>query len=102
MSRLVTTSIVLAVLCAVGPPGRAAAQQPQPCMLNGQLYPENAVVCSNGLAQYCANGTWQNNEGARCDTQSGSYLGPRRPLEEKSAEPIPDFYKEKYPGLNLQ
>jgi hypothetical protein len=100
MSRLVTTPIAFAVFCAVALPGRAAAQQQ--CMLNGRQYPENAQVCSGGLVQFCTNGTWQNNEGARCDAQSGSYLGARRPLEEKSAEPVPKFYKDQYPGLNLQ
>lgn len=101
MSRFVKTSIAAAALCGgLALPGRVAAQQA--CMLNGQKYPENAVVCSNGLALFCANGTWQNNEGQRCDTQSGSYLGARRPLEERNDEPIPDYYKEKYPELNLK
>ena len=100
MSRFVTTSIALAALCVLAQPGRAAAQQT--CMLNGQKYPENAVVCSNGLALFCANGSWQNNEGQRCDTQSGSYLGARRPLEGRNDEPVPDFYREKYPDLNLK
>lgn len=72
------------------------------CLLEGVAYPENAVVCSRGLALFCANGTWQNNEGARCDTPSGSYLGARRPLQEKNPEPVPDFYKEKYPSLPLE
>jgi hypothetical protein len=79
-----------------------ATSAQQPCMLDGQSYPENAVVCSAGMSLFCANGTWQNNQGARCDSPTGSYLGPRRPLQERSAEPIPDFYKEKYPQLNLQ
>lgn len=101
MSRS-TPSIIafLAALCAAAAPDLARAQQP--CMLDGQKYPENAQVCSNGLVLFCANGTWQNNEGARCDQQSGSYLGARRPLEEKNTEPIPDYYKQRYPGLNLQ
>jgi hypothetical protein len=71
------------------------------CLLDGVEYPENAVVCSGGLVLFCANGTWQNNDGARCDTPSGSYLGARRPLAERNPEAVPDFYKEKYPGLNL-
>lgn len=72
------------------------------CTLEGVPYPENAVVCSAGLALFCANGTWQNNEGARCDASSGSYLGARRPLEERNAEPVPEYYREKYPSLNLK
>ena len=100
MRRFVTTSIALATLCVIALPGPARAQQT--CMLNGQQYPENAVTCSNGLVLVCSNGTWQNNEGARCDAQSGSYLGARRPLEERNDEPVPDYYKEKYPGLNLK
>lgn len=100
MSRFVTTSIAIAALCAVALPGRAGAQQT--CLLNGQSYPENASVCSDGLAVVCFNGTWQNNDGARCDARSGSYLGARRPFEERNNEPVPDFYKEKYPNLNLK
>jgi hypothetical protein len=100
MRRFVTTSIALATLCAVALPGAALAQQT--CMLSGQQYPENAEVCSDGLVLACSNGTWQNNQGARCDARSGSYLGARRPFEERNAEPVPDFYKEKYPSLNLK
>jgi hypothetical protein len=100
MSRFVTTSIAFATVYALALPGRAGAQQT--CLLSGQKYPENAVVCSNGLALFCTNGTWQNNEGQRCDTESGQYLGARRPLEQRNEEPVPDFYKEKYPDLNLK
>lgn len=100
MSRSIPSIIASVVLCVAAVPRPAGAQQT--CMLDGQKYPENAVVCSNGLVLVCTNGTWQNNEGARCDAPSGSYLGARRPLEEKNAEPVPDFYKQKYPGLNLQ
>lgn len=100
MSRSIPSILVLVALCAAAVPGSARAQQT--CMLDGRKYPENASVCSNGLVLFCANGTWQNNEGARCDAQSGSYLGARRPLEEKNTEPVPDYYKERYPGLNLQ
>ena len=78
------------------------AHAQQRCMLDGNEYPENAVVCSGGLSLFCSNGTWQNNEGARCDTPTGTYLGPRRPLEERNPEPVPDFYKQRYPDLNLQ
>jgi len=95
--RKISMSIVgLAVVAAT------AAGAQNACVLEGQKYPENAVVCSGGLSLFCTNGSWQNNEGARCDTPSGSYLGPRRPLQERNAEPVPDFYKEKYPDLNLQ
>jgi hypothetical protein len=72
------------------------------CMLSGQRYPENASVCSGGLVQFCTNGVWQNNDGARCDGDSGSYVGSRRPLAERNAEQIPDHYKKENPGLNLQ
>lgn len=72
------------------------------CMLNGQKYPENAVVCSGGLMLACANHTWQNNNGARCDAPSGTYLTPQRPLQERNAEPIPDFYLKQYPWLGSQ
>jgi hypothetical protein len=72
------------------------------CTLDGQPYPENATVCSGGLLLFCTNGTWQNNEGARCEGPTGAYVGPRRPLQERNAEPVPKFYKDKYPDLNLQ
>ena len=74
----------------------------QNCRLEGREYPPDVVVCSGGLALYCSNGTWQNNEGQRCDAPTGEYLGPRRPLAEKNDEPIPQFYKDKYPDLGLQ
>jgi len=99
MSRKLGMAFVaLGMVLAVS--GGARAQST--CMLDGVKYPENAVVCSGGLALFCANGTWQNNDGARCDASSGSYLGARRPLQERSAEPVPEFYKEKYPSLNLK
>ena len=79
-----------------------AVAQGGSCMLDGQRYPENASVCSNGLVLFCTNGVWQNNEGARCEAPSGSYVGPRRPLSKTNPEPVPEFYKERYPGLNLQ
>lgn len=101
MSRTATIVTVLLGLGLVALATRAAAQ-PTPCTLNGQSYPENSVVCSDGLALFCANGTWQSNQGARCNAPSGDYLGARRPFEERNAEPVPDFYKEKYPNLNLQ
>ena len=72
------------------------------CMLDGQEYPENASVCSGGLVNFCSNGTWQSSNGARCDASTGSYLGARRPYEERNDEPVPKYYKEKYPDLNLQ
>jgi hypothetical protein len=72
------------------------------CQLGQTRYPSNAVVCSGGLVLYCSNGIWQDNGGQRCDTTDGSYLTPLRPYQEKSNEPIPEFYKEKYPWLHLQ
>jgi hypothetical protein len=99
MGRKLECAAVAAFLLVVT---ASAAGAQNTCMLEGVTYPENAVVCSGGLALFCANGTWQNNEGARCDATSGSYLGPRRPLQERNPEAVPDFYKEKYPSLNLQ
>ena len=99
MRRFVTTSISFATLCMLALPGRAVADG---CVLGGQPYPENATACSNGLVLLCSNGTWQSIDGQRCDEPSGSYLGPRRPLEEKNQETIPEFYKEKYPELDLK
>jgi hypothetical protein len=98
MSRksITRASLALALCAATSTAARAS------CMLEGREYPEDATVCSGGLALFCSNGTWQNNEGQRCDAPSGNYLGPRRPLQERNPEPVPDFYKEKYPGLNLQ
>lgn len=87
-----------ALLLAGAAPGRAQ----QTCMLDGQSYPENAVVCSGGLVMYCSNGTWQGSDGQRCDVANGTYLGPRRPFHDKNAEPVPDFYKERYPDLHLE
>jgi hypothetical protein len=88
----------LGLLLAVASASPAQAR----CVLDGNEYPENALVCSGGLVLFCANGSWQSNNGARCDTPTGSYVGPRRPFQEHNDEPIPDFYKEKYPELNLQ
>lgn len=88
----------LGLVLAAAAPARAQ----HACDLNGKSYPENSTVCSGGLALVCSNGVWQDSHGARCDAPTGSYLGARRPLEERNTEPIPDFYKEKYPELNLQ
>jgi hypothetical protein len=99
MRRTLVITMSVVGFLAVAATGAVAQSR---CLLDGVEYPENASVCSAGLVLFCANGTWQNNEGARCDAQSGSYLGARRPLEERNAEPVPDFYKEKYPALNLQ
>ena len=71
------------------------------CTLDGQKYPENTLVCSGGLVNYCANGTWQSSGGARCDAPTGAYLGARRPFEERNTEEVPQFYKDKYPDLKL-
>ena len=57
------------------------------------------MVCSHGLQVHCVNGVWQGSEGVRCDAQSGDYVGPGRPYQEKSDEPIPEFYLKKYPWL---
>ena len=72
------------------------------CTLGEKKYPENATVCSNGLEQHCENGVWQNNSGTRCDAGDGDYLTPQRAYQEESDEPIPEYYKEKYPWLNLK
>jgi hypothetical protein len=98
MDRTAKIALALIVLVLAATPARA---QHQPCMLDGRNYPEDATVCSGGLLLFCSNGTWQNNQGARCDDPSGAYVGPRRPFTEYNREPIPDFYKEKYPELNL-
>lgn len=84
----------LLILCAT-----TSAHAEGSCTLGGQKYPENAVVCSGGLVLACSNGTWQNNNGARCDAPSGAYLTPQRPYQERNAEPIPDFYLQQYPWL---
>jgi hypothetical protein len=88
------TALALA-LAATGASGQHV------CQLENRSYPENVTVCSGGLVLNCTNGTWQNNDGARCGDPSGSYLGPRRPLEARSDEPIPEFYREQYPWLPL-
>ena len=75
----------------------AAAEQT--CPLGGQAYPANVIVCSGGLVATCINGNWQSNNGQRCDAPSGTYLGPRRPFEPKNQEEIPEYYRDKYPGL---
>jgi hypothetical protein len=99
MSRWVKTSIRFAALCLLALPARAVADG---CLLGGQTYPENATACSGGLVLFCSNGTWQTVEGQRCDLPSGAYVGARRPLEDKNAEAVPDYYKEKYPQLDLK
>jgi len=77
---------------------RAGAQQT--CMLEGSSYPENSVICSHGLQVQCVNGTWQGNEGTRCNAPSGDYTNSFRPYQPKSDEPIPDYYLKKYPWLD--
>ena len=72
---------------ALALPGAASAIGT--CTLNGRSYPENAVVCSGGLVNYCANGIWQSNDGSRCDTATGAYLTPLRPYRARNNEPIP-------------
>lgn len=99
--RPIVLVAVLAIVSLAASSSNAGAQDGG-CMLDGQRYPENATVCSNGLVLFCTNGVWQNNDGARCDAPSGAYVGSRRPLTERNPEPVPDHYKEKYPGLNLQ
>ncbi|HZR81998.1 MAG TPA: hypothetical protein VFD92_12955 [Candidatus Binatia bacterium] len=89
--------LALAVGLVLGLAARASAQQS--CLLDRTSYPENAVVCSSGFVIYCSNGVWQNNNGARCDTPSGSYLTPLRPYQAQSSEPIPEYLLQKYPGL---
>jgi len=98
-NRLRASLLALALAALAAPDARA---QQGACTLDGRTYPEDATVCSNGLALFCTNGVWQNNEGQRCDAPSGAYLGALRPYQERNTEPVPDFYKEKYPGLNLQ
>jgi len=88
-------SIALVALTAT------AAWAQKECLLEGREYPENAMVCSGGLVLNCSNGIWQNNDGGRCNAQSGSYVGPLRPFQERNDEQIPEYYKEKYPNLNL-
>jgi hypothetical protein len=94
--RVARTVLPLAVALLAS---AAAAQHP--CQLEGASYPENAVVCSRGIVLNCANGIWQSNQGARCEVANGSYLTPLRPYKPKSDEPIPEFYREKYPWLKL-
>lgn len=72
------------------------------CQLGSQAYPPNVTVCSGGLSVTCINGNWQNNNGQRCDAPSGTYLGPRRPFEERNHEQVPEYYRKKYPSLRLQ
>jgi len=98
MSRKSTLAAVRAALLLCATSTAAGAS----CLLDGREYPEDATVCSSGLVLFCTNGTWQNNEGRRCDAPSGAYVGPRRPYQERNTEPVPEFYREKYPGLNLQ
>lgn len=91
----IVAALVVALLAA------SATSAQQACQLEGRPYPENAVVCSRGIVLSCANGTWQSNEGARCNGSNGAYLTPLRPYQPKSDEPIPEYYREKYPWLNL-
>ncbi len=90
--------IGLAVLVAFGVTGSASAMD---CRLDGQVYPPDVTICSGGLAVSCVNGSWQNNDGRRCDEPTGSYVGARRPLVGTNPEPIPEYYREAYPGLKL-
>ena len=79
---------ILGALCWAEP---AAADGE--CRLNGASYPQSVTVCSNGLALTCSNGTWQDNNGQRCDQPTGTFLGPRRPFREKNTESIPEEYR---------
>ena len=77
----------------------ASARAEGNCRLGNQVYPENAAVCSQGLSLYCVNGTWQNNQGTRCNAASGSYLSPLRPYRPRNDEPIPEYELQKNPAL---
>jgi hypothetical protein len=79
-----STGVTAGVLLAVGTAAGAASR----CVLDKREYPENSVVCSAGLALFCANGVWQNTDGARCNAPTGSYLTPRRPYEKRNDEPM--------------
>jgi len=72
------------------------------CRLGDRTYPSNATVCSGGIALDCVNGNWQNNDGRRCEGETGSYIGARRPLQERNDEPIPEYIKEQNPELDLR
>ncbi|MDG2305495.1 MAG: hypothetical protein P8R42_12775 [Candidatus Binatia bacterium] len=72
------------------------------CRRGGESYPSNVTICSGGLAVTCMNGSWQSNDGQRCDGPTGSYIGARRPLQEKNDEPIPEYIREENPGLDLR
>ncbi|HEY8517638.1 MAG TPA: hypothetical protein VIS07_19190 [Candidatus Binatia bacterium] len=94
--------LLLAALLVLAGPASALAQDGSSCLLDGRRYPENAVVCSGGLVMYCSNGTWQSNDGQRCDARSGAYVSPLRPFAERNTEPIPEEYLEQYPWLRAR
>ena len=93
---------ILATATAIATAAPTAAWADGSCQLGGREYPENASVCSNGLVLYCSNRVWQNNDGTHCNDPSGAYLSPLRPYTPRSDEPIPEYWKEKYPNLNLE
>lgn len=56
-------------LVAIG--AGSAGAQANNCTWNGREYGEGTTVCQNGLLQLCMNGTWQNNDGERCQAGEG-------------------------------
>jgi hypothetical protein len=63
----------------------SAAAQANNCTWNGQEYAEGTTVCQNGLRQLCMNGTWQNNDGERCQPGEGAAAGLRMLEQEEQA-----------------
>jgi hypothetical protein len=92
--------LLCAATLAAAAAAAASAEAAQTCLLDGNSYPENAVVCSHGLQVQCVNGSWQGNDGTRCNSPTGDYTNSFRPYQPKSDEPIPEYYLKKYPWLD--
>lgn len=88
MRRLLETGLVVTLLTLVA--------SGDTCRLGGKEYPPDVMVCSGGLVVSCQNGTWQNNDGRRCNEPTGSYVGPQRPFSGRNDEPIPEDVLRQY------
>ncbi len=75
----------LGAIAAVAFFAGSAAAQANNCTWNGQEYAEGTAICQNGLRQRCENGTWQNNDGERCEPGEGAAAGLRMLQQEEQA-----------------
>jgi hypothetical protein len=76
----------LGVVAWIAAAAGSAGAQANNCTWNGQEFAEGMDVCQNGLRQRCMNGTWQSNNGERCDGDDGATERMRLLEQEQEVE----------------